>query len=206
MHDSMWGTMLLIRSDFRRSAQHYGVRLTVRRALGMLMLPPILALVLYRWSHYWHRKGVKLLSWPLYIFNVILTGCDISPRTEIGERCFLGHANGHLIAGRIGRNATLIARSAVGSRTSLVDIGGGPGLPVLEDNVTVGCGAQIHGCVRVGEGARIGAMTLVLEDVPPGVTIVGNPAKIVRRPPRDDTTEIPDERSFTEAGSEWEQA
>ena len=55
---------------------------------------------------------------------------------------------------------------------------GGP-TPVLEDDVELGAYAQILGGVRVGKGAKVGAMSVVLQDVPPGATAVGIPARII---------------------------
>jgi serine O-acetyltransferase len=52
--------------------------------------------------------------------------------------------------------------------------------PTLEDGVLVGCGAKILGPITVGHGARVGANSVVIEDVPPGVTVVGIPGRIVR--------------------------
>jgi serine O-acetyltransferase len=52
--------------------------------------------------------------------------------------------------------------------------------PTIEDNVTVGSGAKLLGPVTVGAGAKVGANTVVIEDVPPGTTVVGNPGHPVR--------------------------
>ena len=57
-------------------------------------------------------------------------------------------------------------------------VAGGP-VPVIEDDVEIGAYAQILGGVRIGRGARVGAMSVVLQDVPPGATAVGNPARIL---------------------------
>jgi serine O-acetyltransferase len=51
--------------------------------------------------------------------------------------------------------------------------------PTIEANVIVGSGAQILGPITVGEGARIGANSVVTKDVPPGVTAVGIPAHVI---------------------------
>ena len=87
------------------------------------------------------------------------------------------HANAH-----IGANCTLRQGVTIGNRHE-----NGP-VPVLEDNVELGAYAQILGGVRIGKGARIGAMSVVLIDVPAGATAVGVPARIVEtendEPPR----------------------
>ena len=74
---------------------------------------------------------------------------------------------------KIGANCTLRQGVTIGNRHE------GGGVPVLEDNVDIGAYAQILGGIRVGKGARIGALSVVLQDVPPGATAVGIPAKIL---------------------------
>jgi serine O-acetyltransferase len=73
----------------------------------------------------------------------------------------------------IGRNCTLRQGVTIGNR--LPD---GPA-PVLGDDVELGAYAQVLGDVRIGNGAKIGAMTVVLCDVPAGATAIGIPARIV---------------------------
>ena len=53
------------------------------------------------------------------------------------------------------------------------------GVPHIGDDVLIGAYAQILGPINVGSGAKLGAMAVVLNDVPPGATVVGNPARIV---------------------------
>ncbi|MGH2840758.1 MAG: serine O-acetyltransferase, partial [Solirubrobacteraceae bacterium] len=52
--------------------------------------------------------------------------------------------------------------------------------PTLEDNVTVGAGAKLLGAITVGHGAKVGANSVVINDVPPNSTVVGNPGHPVR--------------------------
>ena len=76
----------------------------------------------------------------------------------------------------------------IGDRVTLyqgVTLGGtgfqrGKRHPTLGDNVTVGSGAKLLGPIAVGDGAKVGANTVVVEDVPPGATVVGNPGHPVR--------------------------
>jgi serine O-acetyltransferase len=53
-------------------------------------------------------------------------------------------------------------------------------IPILEDRVDIGCGVSILGAVRVGADACIGAHSVVLSSVPPGATVAGVPARIIR--------------------------
>ena len=80
----------------------------------------------------------------------------------------------------IGANCTLRQGVTIGNRHD-----GGPS-PVLEDDVELGAYAQVLGGVRVGRGAKVGAMSVVLRDVPPGAVAVGIPARIIERGPARD--------------------
>jgi serine O-acetyltransferase len=77
-------------------------------------------------------------------------------------------------------------RSATTSRSTRASTLGGTGFatgkrhPTLEDNVTVGSGAKLLGPITIGHGAKIGANSVVIHDVPPNSTVVGNPGHPVR--------------------------
>jgi serine O-acetyltransferase len=77
----------------------------------------------------------------------------------------------------IGRDCTLEHGVTIGERRP------GEGVPSLGDNVFLGAYAQVLGPVEVGSGARVGALTLVIDDVPAGATAVGVPARVM--PPRE---------------------
>jgi serine acetyltransferase len=175
-------TIRLVRSDYQRMADHYGFPLTVGRALQMTILPAIIALVLYRVSSLSYERGFRTLAWFLYSFNNFATGCDILPRTRIGERCLLGHTTSTILSGQIGRNATILARGGVGGahRHSDGDIGAGLGLPVLGDDVILGANSSVMGAIFIGDGAFIGAHSMVIQDVPPNAIVSGSPARVRR--------------------------
>lgn len=105
---------------------------------------------------------------------------DIHPAARIGAGAFLDHATGIVIGetAAIGDNCSLLHHVTLGGSGKKH----GDRHPKLGDGVLVGAGATLLGNVRVGDGAQIGACSLVLEDVPPGATVVGVPAKIVRVP------------------------
>jgi serine O-acetyltransferase len=113
------------------------------------------------------------------LFRIIETGTGISLPLEaqIGPGLRIHHfgnifVHSHAI---IGRNCTLRHGVTIGNR--VMD---GPA-PVVEDDVEFGAYAQVLGNIRIGCAAKIGAMSVVLSDVPPGATAVGNPARIIRR-------------------------
>jgi serine O-acetyltransferase len=111
-----------------------------------------------------------------HLFWSIVTASDIDPLCRIGSGLMLPHPNGVIFHGNavIGDNCMIMQQVTVGM------IGDGE-YPVVGDNVYIGAGAKILGRVRVGSGSRIGAMAVVLEDVPEGCTAVGIPARVITR-------------------------
>ena len=116
-----------------------------------------------------------------------VTGVEIHPAAEIGGEFFIDHGSGVVIG----------ETAEIGDRVTLyqgVTLGGtgfqrGKRHPTLGDNVTVGSGAKLLGPIAVGDGAKVGANTVVVEDVPPGATVVGtiadfNPGAVTRYPSR----------------------
>jgi serine O-acetyltransferase len=107
-----------------------------------------------------------------------LTGIEIHPGARLGRRLFIDHGMGVVI----GETAEVGDDVLIYHGVTLGGLSGQPGKrhPTLEDNVTVGAGAQVLGPIRIGRGARVGANAVVVAPVAPGCTVVGIPA----RPPR----------------------
>ena len=94
---------------------------------------------------------------------------------QIGPGLYIQHGFATIIsARRIGRNAWINQQVTIGYRNR-------EDAPVLGDDVTINAGAKVIGAVHVGDGAKVGANAVVVKDVPPRVTVVGVPARIVRR-------------------------
>ena len=126
------------------------------------------------------------LYWLIYRITETLTGISIPKTVEIGPGLRIYHFGNIFVHKdvKIGAGCTLRQGVTIGNRHD-----DGP-VPVLEDEVDVGAYAQLLGGVRIGRGARIGAMSVVLTDVPPGATAVGNPARIIMPAPlREQLTE-----------------
>lgn len=140
--------------------------------------PGVHAVMIHRVSHRLWRAGVcfpaRLLSW----FGRLVTNVDIHPGASIGQRLFIDHGAGVVIGETavIGDDVTLYHGVTLGGTSW------SPGKrhPTLEDGVLVGAGAKILSAITVGRGARVGANAVVMEDVPPGMTVVGIPGRIVR--------------------------
>lgn len=144
----------------------------------VLLYPGIHALIWHRFAHALWEAGwqfsARLLSW----FTRFLTNIDIHPGATIGERFFIDHGAGVVIGETaiIGDDVTMYHGVTLGG-TSWTP---GKRHPTIENAALIGAGAKILGPVIVGRGARVGANSVVIEDVPPEMTVVGIPGRIVR--------------------------
>jgi serine O-acetyltransferase len=107
-----------------------------------------------------------------------LTGIEIHPAAKIGEALFIDHGMGVVIGetAEIGENVTLYQGVTLGG----TGFATGKRHPTVGDNVTVGSGAKLLGPITIGHGAKVGANSVVITDVPPNSTVVGNPGHVVR--------------------------
>jgi serine O-acetyltransferase len=107
------------------------------------------------------------------------TGIEIHPGAKIGRRCFIDHGTGIVIGetAEVGddvlmyQGAGLIGTSLKKEKRH----------PTIGNNVEIGAGAFVLGAITVGDGVRIGAGSVVIRPVPPGVTVVGVPARVVTK-------------------------
>jgi serine O-acetyltransferase len=136
------------------------------------------ALLAHRVAHALWDVEVPLLPRTIAYASRAVTGVEIHPAARIGTDFFIDHGSGVVIG----------ETTEIGDRVTLyqgVTLGGtgfarGKRHPTLEDDVTVGSGAKLLGPVTVGRNAKVGANTVVIEDVPPHTTVVGNPGHPVR--------------------------
>ena len=145
----------------------------------LLNFKGFLAVSSQRIAHALWQDGRSALSYHLQNRASERFGADIHPAAKIGAGVFLDHATGVVIGetATVGDNVTLLHGVTLGGtgKTS------GDRHPKVGDEVFIGAGAQLLGNIRIGEGARIGAGSVVLNDVPPQATAVGVPAKLVNR-------------------------
>lgn len=149
-----------------------------RSTLELLTIyPGIHAMVLYRLAHaLWQRKlryAARFMSWVARVFTAI----DIHPGARIGRRFFIDHGCGVVIGetAEVGDDVTLYHGVTLGGTTWHP----GKRHPTLASGVVVGAGAKILGPITVGANARIAANSVVIEDVDPGMTVVGIPGRMV---------------------------
>jgi serine O-acetyltransferase len=158
--------------------------------------PGLHALLAHRVAHALQRSGVPLLPRLIASIARALTGIEIHPAAKIGPGLFIDHGMGVVIGetARIGQDVTLYQSVTLGG----TGFATGKRHPTVEDNVTIGAGATLLGPITVGHGSKIGAGSVVIHDVPPKSTVVGNPGHPVRvegrRPegPDTDWVHLPD--------------
>ena len=140
--------------------------------------PGVQAVLAHRVAHGLHGVGVPVVPRTLSILSRAWTGVEIHPAAKIGQGFFIDHAAGVVIGetAEIGDDVTLYQGVTLGGTGFQT----GKRHPTLQDNVTVGAGAKLLGAITVGHGAKIGANTVVINDVPPNTTVVGNPGHPVR--------------------------
>lgn len=140
--------------------------------------PGVQAIAIHRAAHrLWKRRvpaAPFLLSW----VGRAVTGIEIHPGARIGRGFFIDHGAGVVIGetAEVGDDVTVYQGVTLGGTGFQT----GKRHPTIENNVTIGSGAKLLGPVRVGHGAKIGANTVVVEDVPPLSTVVGNPGHPVK--------------------------
>ena len=145
--------------------------------------PGLHAIWAHRISHWLWQKGFKNLSRFLAHFSRFLTGVEIHPGAKIGRRFFIDHGMGVVIGetAQIG-NDVLIYQGVVLGGTSRQKH---KRHPTIGNNVVIGAGATLLGPIKVSDGARIGAGSVVIKDVPPNATVVGVPGRtVVQKTPR----------------------
>ncbi|HEX7907049.1 MAG TPA: DapH/DapD/GlmU-related protein [Paraburkholderia sp.] len=134
-------------------------------------------LYIYRIAHLLHRLRVPFLPWVLKVFNRVVFSVSLPPSVKVGRNVVFGYQGLGIVVHRqavLGNDIVIAPNVVIGGR-------GRQGAPVIGDNVLIGAGACILGPVTIGRNARIGANAVVMSDVPPDVTVVGVPARIVSR-------------------------
>jgi len=143
----------------------------------------IWAIAWYRWGHdlflqpaSWKKRCLVQVYWLGYRLIETLTGISLPHDAQVGGGLRIHHFGNIFIHPGvvIGCNCTLRQGVTIGNR-----VADGPA-PLIGDDVDIGAYAQLLGGIRVGNRAKIGAMAVVLIDVPDGCTAVGNPARIVK--------------------------
>ena len=158
----------------------------------VFLYPSFHAILKYRKAHKHYLKGHYLRARWISQRAARKTGIEIHPGATIGKGLFIDHGSGVIIGETaiLGDNITLYQGVTLGGTGKEK----GKRHPTLEDNVMVSAGAKVIGSFTIGKNSKIGAGSVVLEEVPPNCTVVGVPGRIVRmgdeRVPRYDMDQV----------------
>jgi serine O-acetyltransferase len=136
------------------------------------------ALLAHRMAHALYEAQIPLAPRTIAFASRAITGVEIHPAAQIGQDFFIDHGSGVVIGetAEIGDRVTLYQGVTLGG----TGFARGKRHPTVEDDVTIGSGAKLLGPITVGHGAKVGANTVVIDDVPAKATVVGNPGHTVR--------------------------
>lgn len=145
----------------------------------VLLYPCFKALRSYRKAHKQYLKGHYLRARYISQKAARKTGIEIHPGATIGKGLFIDHGHGVVIGETtiIGDNVTIYQGVTLGGTGKEQ----GKRHPTIEDNVMISVGAKVLGSFTIGENSKIGAGSVVLEEVPPNSTVVGVPGRVVKR-------------------------
>jgi serine O-acetyltransferase len=154
----------------------------------VLLYPHIHALWTYRLAHRLWSRGHRFTARALSLFARCISGIEIHPGAVIGRRFFIDHGTAVVIGEtvRIGDDVMLYHQVTLGSVGWWKDLrrpAGSRRHPAVEDGVIIGTGASVLGPVTVGTDSRIGAHTVVLQDVPPDSRIAAGAADVIPSKP-----------------------
>jgi len=167
-----------LRQDLTAAQERDPAAREIGRAEILLTYGGVQALLMHRVAHAIHDIGIPLLPHALANPSRVVTGIEIHPAAEIGDALFIDHGAGVVIGetAEIGDNVTLYQGVTLGG----TGFARGKRHPTVEDEVVIGSGAKLLGPITVGRRSKVGANSVVIHDVPPNSTVVGNPGHPVR--------------------------
>src|SRR5919204_1026506 len=176
------GLLKRIGAEVRRDVAAARERDPAARRVGSLEILTswggVQAILVHRAAHALQEAGMPIVPMALAYGVRAVSGVEIHPAARIGAEPFIDHGSGVVI----GETAELGDRVTIYQGVTLGGTGFARGKrhPTVGDDVTIGSGAKLLGPISVGSGSKIGANTVVIEDVPGRSTVVGNPGHPVR--------------------------
>lgn len=148
----------------------------------ILTYPGFRALFWHRLAHALDQRHHYLVAGLISQHAAKVTGISIAPAAQIGQRVFIDHGIGVVIGATavIEDDVTLLHGVTLGARHNVTKTGRRH--PIVKRGAFIGANAQILGTVTIGEGGKVGAGAVVLQDVSAGDTAVGNPARMIHHP------------------------
>ncbi|MFA5163945.1 MAG: hypothetical protein WC481_00055 [Candidatus Omnitrophota bacterium] len=147
--------------------------------VSYMLLPGTTAINIYRIAHWFDGLNIRLVSRLMQNLAIMLVGTDINPRSEIGPGFILFHPVSSEFTGKIGKNAIIAGALKVGGDGTSIDIGAGPGLPVIGDNVQFGVDVMILGPFKIGDNCWLYSRASIFKDIPEGSMVAGTPARVI---------------------------
>ena len=151
----------------------------------ILTYPGVKAVFFHKIANFFYVAGFDLLARIISQATRFFTGIEIHPGAKIGKNLFIDHGMGVVIGetSEIGKNVTIYHAVTLGGIAPSIDSNSQRNEkrhPTIGDDVVIGSGAQIIGPVKVGNGSRIAANAVVVNNVPENATMVGIPAKVIQ--------------------------
>jgi serine O-acetyltransferase len=167
-----------VREDLASALERDPAARSVGRLDVLLTYGGVQALLSHRVSHALHEAGVPLLPRLLAYLTTAVTGVEIHPAARIGRGLFIDHGAGVVIGetASVGDDVTIYQGVTLGG----TGFARGKRHPTVGNEVMIGAGAALLGPIEIGDRAKIGANSVVIHDVPPNSTVVGNPGHPVR--------------------------
>ena len=141
----------------------------------ILCYPGVHAVFFHRISNFLAKINIPIFPRLIAHFSLFLTGIEIHPKAKIGKNFFIDHGFGVVIGetSEIGDNVVIYQNVTLGGRS----IKNEKRHPTIKSNVVIGAGAKILGPVEIGEGARIGAGAIIIQDIGKDAVMIANVAK-----------------------------
>jgi serine O-acetyltransferase len=167
-----------IRHDLTAAQERDPAARTLGRVEILLTYGGVQALLLHRVAHALDEAGVPLAPHVIAYASRAATGIEIHPAARIGDSLFIDHGTGVVVGetAEIGDDVTIYQGVTLGG----TGFQRGKRHPTVEDEVVIGSGAKLLGPITVGRAAKVGANSVIIHDVPPNSTVVGNPGHPVR--------------------------
>jgi len=176
--DAFAGVAREVREDLAAAQQRDPAARSVGRVEMLLTYRGVQALLAHRVCHAMYGAGVPLLPRWLAYATTAVTGVEIHPAARIGRGLFIDHGVGVVIGetAEVGDDVTIYQGVTLGG----TGFARGKRHPTVGNEVMIGAGSALLGPIVIGERSKIGANSVVIHDVPPNSTVVGNPGHPVR--------------------------
>jgi len=157
-----------------------------RSTLSILLAYPGVKAVFFHFvARFFYLAKFELLARVISQVTRFFTGIEIHPGAKIGKNLFIDHGMGVVIGetSEIGNNVTIYHSVTLGGVSPSIDSQSQINVkrhPTIKDQAVIGSGAQLLGPITIGRCARVGANSVVTEDVPDFATVMGIPAKVIK--------------------------